>query len=137
MQDITRETIQDRYPDVPVVSPQSAAEHLFGIALENDFTLFEFFQTDVSGHSLDYSRACAVLRLFDAFLSALVRYTETAGITLVATSDHGNVEAMQERGHTRNPVPFIAFGPKESFLRDRVESLIDVTPALLAAFDSI
>lgn len=137
MQDITRETIQDRYPDVPIVSPQRAAEHLFGVAIENDFTLFEFFQTDVSGHSLDYARACMVLRLFDAFLAALVRYTETAGITLVATSDHGNVEAMTERGHTRNPVPFIALGPKEQFLRDRVESLTDVTPALLAAFDSI
>jgi bisphosphoglycerate-independent phosphoglycerate mutase (AlkP superfamily) len=44
---------------------------------------------------------------------------------------------MTERGHTRNPVPFIALGPKEQFLRDRVASLTDVTPALLAAFDSI
>ncbi len=135
MQDITRETIQDRYPDIPVVTPQRAAEHLFGIARENDFTLFEFFQTDVSGHSLDYSRACAVLRAYDLFLSALVRYTEAAGLTLVITSDHGNVEAVSERGHTRNPVPFIALGPKAAFLRERVKSLADVTPALLAAYD--
>jgi hypothetical protein len=135
MQDITRETIQDRYPDVPVITPQRAAEHLFGIARGNDFTLFEFFQTDVSGHSLDYARSCIVLRTYDKFLSALVRFTETAGITLVATSDHGNVEAMQERGHTCNPVPFIACGPKEAFLRNRVSSLADVTPALLEAFD--
>ena len=137
MQDITRETIQDRYPDIPVITPERAAEHLFAVALENDFTLFEFFQTDVSGHSLDYARACIVLRTYDKFLASLVRYTETAGITLVATSDHGNVEAMSERGHTRNPVPFIAFGPKEAFIRDRVDSLVDVTPALLAAFDSL
>jgi len=137
MQDITRETIQDRYPDIPIVTPERAAEHLFGIALENDFTLFEFFQTDVSGHSLDYARACLVLRTYDRFLASLVRYTETAGITLVATSDHGNVEAMSERGHTRNPVPFIALGPRETFIRDRVNSLVDVTPALLAAFDSL
>lgn len=137
MQDITRETIQDRYPDIPVITPERAAEHLFAVALENDFTLFEFFQTDVSGHSLDYARACIVLRTYDKFLASLVRYTETAGITLVATSDHGNVEAMSERGHTRNPVPFIAFGPKETFIRERVDSLVDVTPALLAAFDSL
>lgn len=137
MQDITRETIQDRYPDIPIITPERAAEHLFAVALENDFTLFEFFQTDVSGHSLDYARACIVLRTYDRFLASLVRYTETAGITLVATSDHGNVEAMSERGHTRNPVPFIAFGPKETFIRERVDSLVDVTPALLAAFDSL
>ena len=135
MQDITRETIQDRYPDIPIVSPQRAAEHLFAIALENDFTLYEFFQTDVSGHSMDYARACEVLRLYDKFLSTLVRLAEASGITLVMTADHGNIESIGERGHTRNPVPFIAFGPNEGFIRDKVESLVDVTPAILEAFD--
>ena len=135
MQDLTRETIQDRYPDIPVIAPQRAAEHLFRLALVNDFTLYEFFQTDVSGHSMDYARACAVLRIYDRFLSALVRCTEAAGITLVMTADHGNIEAMNERGHTRNPVPFIAFGPGEGWIRDRVNSLQDITPALLEAFD--
>ena len=135
MQDLTRETIQDRYPDIPVVAPQRAAEHLFRLALLNDFTLYEFFQTDVSGHSMDYARACAVLRVYDRFLSALVRCTEAADITLVMTADHGNIEAMGERGHTRNPVPFIVLGPSEEWIRDRVNSLQDVTPALLEAFD--
>ena len=135
MQDLTRETIQDRYPDVPVITPQRAAEHLFGIAQENDFTLYEFFQTDVSGHSMDYERACAVLRVYDRFLAALVRYVEAAGFTLVMTADHGNIEAIGRRGHTRNPVPFIAFGPGEQALRDRVNSLADITPAILEAFD--
>ena len=136
MQDLTRETIQDRYPDVATIPPQRAAEHLFAIAQKNDFTLYEFFQTDVSGHSLDYARACAVLRMYDRFLATLARFTEAAGMTLVATSDHGNVECMAERGHTRNPVPFIAFGPGEERIRAAVSSLKDVTPAILAEFDS-
>jgi len=133
MQDLTRETIQDRYPDIPVIRPENAAEHLFSIALGYDFTLYEFFQTDVAGHSLDYRRACDVLRLYDRFLGALVRYTEAAGITLLMTADHGNIEAMNEHGHTRNPVPFVAFGPGEEDFRARVNSLADVTPAVLAA----
>jgi bisphosphoglycerate-independent phosphoglycerate mutase (AlkP superfamily) len=137
MQDLTRETIQDRYPDIRVIPPQRAAEHLFSIARENDFTLYEYFQTDVSGHSLDYARACSVLKTYDRFLSSLVRYTEAAGITLVMTSDHGNIENMTERTHTRNPVPLIVFGPREDFIRQRVESLVDVTGAVLAAFDFI
>lgn len=135
MQDLTRETIQDRYPDVPVIPPQRAAEHLFQIAQENDFTLYEFFQTDVSGHSMDYARACAVLRVYDRFLSALVRYTEAAGITLVMTSDHGNIESTNERGHTLNKVPFIVDGPKEREIRDHVDSLVDITSSLLSAFN--
>ncbi len=134
-QDLTRETIQDRFPDIPVVSPQRAAENLIAIAQENDFTLYEFFQTDVCGHSMDYSRACEVLRVYDQFLTALVRYVTVSGITLVMTADHGNIEDMLSRSHTLNPVPFIAFGPKEQELRDQVKSLTDVTPAILRVFD--
>lgn len=137
MQDLTRETIQDRYPDVRIIPPQRAAEHLFAIAGENDFTLYEFFQTDVSGHSMDYARACAVLKTYDRFLAALTRFTRAAGITLCITSDHGNIESMNERGHTVNPVPFIAYGPKEAAIRERIASLCDVTPTMLAAFDSL
>ena len=131
MQDLTRETIQDRYPDMPVISPEDAASHLFALARVNDFTLYEFFQTDVAGHSMDYARACEVLRLYDRFLAALLRYVEAAGLTLVMTSDHGNIESMDEQGHTRNPVPFVAFGPKEAEIRAAVKSLVDVTPAIL------
>ena len=135
LQDLTRETIQDTFPDVPVIPPQRAAEQLFSIARDYDFTLFEFFQTDVSGHSQDYIRACSVLRTYDRFLSSLVHYTEASGITLVITADHGNIECVTERGHTLNPVPFIVFGPNEQTLRDHVSSLTDVTPALLEQFD--
>lgn len=131
MQDLTRETIQDRFPDIPVVAPEDAAEHLFDLARAYDFTLYEFFQTDVAGHSMDYTRACNVLRLYDRFLAPLLRLTEAAGITLLMTADHGNIENMSERGHTRNPVPFIAFGPQEAEIRAHVKSLVDVTPAIL------
>lgn len=134
MQDLTRETIQDRFPDIPPIEPEDAAEHLFAIARTCDFTLYEFFQTDVAGHSMDYSRACDVLRLYDRFLATLLRFTEAAGMTLLMTADHGNIEDMGERGHTRNPVPFIAFGPHEAEIRAHVKSLVDVTPAILRTF---
>ena len=122
------------FPDIPVIAPQRAAEHLFRIACENDFTLYEFFQTDVAGHSMDYARACAVLRAYDSFLASFVRSAEAAGITIIMTSDHGNIESVGTRGHTLNPVPFVAFGPRGQVLRDQVNSLADVTPAILAAF---
>jgi RsmE family RNA methyltransferase len=99
MQDLTRETIQDRYPDIPVIAPQRAAEHLFRIACENDFSLYEFFQTDVAGHSMDYARACAVLRVYDAFLAAFVRSAEVAGIA----PDHA--ELIYRRESDPPPAP--------------------------------
>ena len=137
LQDLTRETIQEHYPDIPTVTPKRAAADLMALALENDFTLYEFFQTDVSGHSMDYERACAVLKTYDQFLGELVQLAEIEGVTIVMTADHGNIEDMGERGHTFNPVPFIAFGPREKEIREKVASLEDVTPALLAVIDSI
>jgi len=136
MQDITRETIQDRYPDIPPVTPAMAAEHLYSIASANDLTLFEFFQTDVSGHSMDFMRACSVLRAYDRFLDQLLQLVEVGGATLVMTADHGNIENISDRGHTTNPVPFIVYGPRENAIRDRVDSLVDVTPAVVWAFDN-
>ena len=53
LQDLTRATIQDRYPDIPMVDPADAAQHLFDIIRANDFTLFEYFQTDVFKQLLD------------------------------------------------------------------------------------
>jgi bisphosphoglycerate-independent phosphoglycerate mutase (AlkP superfamily) len=58
-------------------------------------------------------------------------------MTIVMTADHGNIESVSESGHTRNLVPFIAFGPRETMLRKRVASLVDIMPALLAAFDTL
>ena len=136
LQDLTRETIQDRFPEVRAIDPQRAAEHLFALAQDHDFTLFEYFQTDVTGHSMDYARACRVLRTYDKFLGTLLTYIKAAGMTLVMTADHGNIENMSERGHTTNPVPFITTGPHAKHLRERVKSLKDVTPEVLALFDT-
>ena len=55
-------------------------------------------------------------------------------MTLVVTSDHGNIENMSERGHTVNPVPFIVCGPGAEGLMAKVESLKDITPAIVDAF---
>ncbi|MBP5791569.1 MAG: peptidase [Kiritimatiellae bacterium] len=136
LQDITRATVQERFPEVRPIPPERAAEHLFSIAQEADFTLFEYFQTDVTGHSMDYARACKVLHVYDRFLGTLLGYVRAAGMTLVMTADHGNIENMSERGHTTNPVPFIAVGPHAKAIREKVKSLQDVTPAMLALFDA-
>jgi 2,3-bisphosphoglycerate-independent phosphoglycerate mutase len=54
--------------------------------------------------------------------------------TLILTSDHGNLEEFHTRGHSRNPVPLLAWGRHGEFLRAKIKSLSDVTPALLRLF---
>ena len=49
----------------------------------------------------------------------------------MVTSDHGNLEDLTTRGHTRNPVPFLCWGRRGGELRARVAALEEVTPSLL------
>ena len=130
-QDITRQVLRERGYKGDLVSSQTAARHLVEIAVKHDFTLFEYFQTDRVGHTNELNIIRPVLTLLDRFLSALLRTATDAGLLVVLVSDHGNVEDMTVRGHTRNPVPLIAVGEGAEQVQAEAVSLVDVTPALL------
>ncbi|MDR2850353.1 MAG: metalloenzyme [Verrucomicrobiota bacterium] len=128
--DITRHSLQEKGLAVPVVTPQQAAEHLIQVALSNDFTLFEMFQTDLAGHSCNYGHACETLRTLDLFLDAVAKLCKTTGLLLILTSDHGNIEQIGARGHTRNQVPLVATGPGSDEIKANAASLTDITPRI-------
>jgi hypothetical protein len=94
---------------LPHRGPEAAAEILLELAGTADLTLFEFFETDEAGHARSMERALQVLLRLDAFLRALVERLP-AGWSLVVGSDHGNLEDLSIRNHTRNPVPLLGFG---------------------------
>ena len=128
--DITRATMRQRGYTGPLVTPQEAAEHLLQIALAHDFTLFEFFLTDLAGHSRKFAEAVETLALLDAFLSPVFAMAAEQEILVVLTSDHGNIECMDAHGHTTNPVPLIALGPGAAELQRGATSIMDITPRL-------
>ncbi|MDO9170716.1 MAG: hypothetical protein Q7W29_02680, partial [bacterium] len=62
-----------------------------------------------------------------------IEHRGAAPETLVLlTSDHGNLEDLSTRSHTRNPVPLLAWGPGAATLLARCTRLDEVTPALLS-----
>ncbi len=128
--DITRVSLREKGHAIPITTLQQAAEHLIQVARANDFTLFEFFQTDLAGHSCNYDHACETLKTLDVFLDSVVKLCRTTGMLLILTSDHGNIEDMGTRGHTRNPVPLIALGPGAEDMKGNATSLIDITPRI-------
>jgi hypothetical protein len=107
---------------LPHRGPEEAAAILLGLAAGADLTLFEFFESDEAGHGQAMDRAVEVLGRLDAFLRALVAGLPP-GLSLVVTSDHGNVEDLSIRNHTRNPVPVLGFGPAAA----RVGGVSDLT----------
>jgi hypothetical protein len=128
--DITRLSLREKGHTVPSVTPQQAAEHLVQVALAYDFTLFEFFQSDLAGHSCNYDHACETLKTLDLFLDTVVKLCKTTGLLMILTSDHGNIEEIGVRGHTRNLVPLVAVGPGAEEIKANAACLTDITPRI-------
>ena len=130
LHDLTREAIVPKGYTGPLITPEVAAEQLLDIAAENDFTLFEYFLTDIAGHSQNRERAEGVLSSLDRCLTKLVAGRDEETLLLI-TSDHGNIEDLGTRGHTFNPVPLIAVGPHAEEILAGASSLMDVMPHLM------
>ena len=132
--DITREALKKRGYTGPVISPAEAAMHTMAIAQEYDFTLFEFFQTDMSGHKGVEADRLQVLKRLDAFIEGLCLFPTKDHHLLLLTSDHGNIEDSSTRMHTTNKVPLIALGFGAEHMKTQVAGLQDVVPALMGLY---
>ncbi len=130
-QDLTGSSLIDLGFDVPLHSPLRAGE-IIGRASQNyHFSLFEYFQTDRAGHSRDFSRALQVLLRLEDFLAGILATVDLEVTLVLVTSDHGNIEDLSVRGHTRNPAMTLLFGSGSAALAPGLHSLVDVAPALL------
>lgn len=128
-QDLTNEQLRDKNYPVPLVTPETAGENLVRLAKLNDFTLFEYFQTDHCGHAQDWELSKILLNRLDRFVGTVISLLP-ADFCLVLTSDHGNIEDLSVKTHTLNPVPLIVWGVgAEAF--GKVNSLTDICPTIL------
>lgn len=130
-QDITNQFLVEQKYDVPIYTPEQSGTNLAALARDYDFTLFEFFQTDVAAHAQDLPRARELLERLDAFCGALIAHTDLAETLIIITSDHGNIEDLSVKDHTLNPVPLLAVGRDHLTARGRVQSLVEVTPWII------
>ncbi len=117
------------YPDIPVIDPADAGRRLASLVAEHEFVLFEYWKTDSAGHSESVPEAVEVLERFDRMLSGIVEAMDARSTLLFVTSDHGNIEDMSTKTHTRNPVPAIAYGRDHQAFAARLQggSLGDLT----------
>jgi 2,3-bisphosphoglycerate-independent phosphoglycerate mutase len=126
--DITGERARARGADVPLRDPAEAAEVLGALCREHDLTVFEFFETDEAGHARSMERALEALARLDAFLRHLVARLGPED-ALVVASDHGNVEDLSTRNHTRARVPVLGFGRAAAAVQ-AIEDLTHIAPLL-------
>jgi 2,3-bisphosphoglycerate-independent phosphoglycerate mutase len=132
--DLTNRGLKRRGENVPIIEPRKAGEIIARVGAEHDFTLFEYFLTDLAGHRQRMHRAILYLEDVDEMFGGIKSTVDFASTLLIVTSDHGNVEDLSTRGHTRNPVPLVTVGLGHERFRG-LTSIMEVTPRYTALFD--
>lgn len=111
------------------ISPAVAGERLAKLSARYGVTLFECYLTDFAGHRQKWAQAMACLQRVDAFLESVIAHLPP-NVTLLITSDHGNIEDLSTKRHTFNKVPLLAVGPHSADF-SQVDNLTGITPRIL------
>jgi 2,3-bisphosphoglycerate-independent phosphoglycerate mutase len=122
------------HPEIKLITPREAGKHLTSIVAKHNFTLFEYWLTDHAGHSQKMAFAVEVLEHFDEFLSGFLESFDPCNTLLIIVSDHGNIEDLSTKSHTRNRVPCILVGKYRDQLVNRIKNLTHITPAIIRLF---
>ncbi|HYG12376.1 MAG TPA: hypothetical protein VD835_20710 [Pyrinomonadaceae bacterium] len=130
-QDFTNGLVIEAGFDVQPRTPTEAAAALAALVAAHRFTLYEYFITDRVGHAQDMEAALGVISNLAAFVRAVLDAVDLSEATVILTSDHGNVEDLSIRNHTRNFVPTLAWGAHRAEVQRRVRTLADITPAII------
>ena len=104
------------YPDIEPRKPYDVGRALRRIAEQHDFTMFEYFLTDKAGHDQDRPMAEKILKTFDEFLGGITN-DEVLDLTILISSDHGNIEDLCENPHLKSVTDIGCRGACRSFQR--------------------
>ena len=129
-QEFTNEHLQKKGFDVPTFSPEEAGAILAHQSKKYDFCLYEYFQTDRAGHSQDMNRAKEELRKLELFLDSLLALLDLSETLVIVVSDHGNIEDLSFKGHTRNAAQTILWGSQIKTYLNKLHSITDLTPLI-------
>jgi 2,3-bisphosphoglycerate-independent phosphoglycerate mutase len=130
--DFTNKILIERGEQVSERTPATAAQILADISTKHRFTLYEYFITDKVGHAQDMVQAKVILQQLATFIRELLGLLDLDRITVILTSDHGNIEDLSVRNHTLHQVPTIIWGAKRHEVATRIQSLADITPTIVA-----
>ncbi len=104
-----------------------------------DFTLCNYANADMVGHTGSIPAVLMALETVDACLTRVIRAAEQAGARLLVTADHGNCEVMIDpatggphTAHTTNPVPLVVLDPDGDRPMRAGGALCDVGPTILS-----
>ncbi len=119
------------FTPVPVITLHDAGKRLVDLTSQYDFVFYEYYMTDKTGHSQSMPDALHVLGMLDGLLEGILQSFRHESMLLLITSDHGNMEDLSTKSHTRNPVPLVAYGKEHKKITSKSKNIMHVTPAIL------
>lgn len=134
--DFSNRRLSEAGLELPVRSAEEAGQLLASLASEYNLCLYEYFLTDLVGHRGTLNDAIELLQNLDRFLTAVVEHVDLEETAVLITSDHGNIECMDRRLHTRNPVPTLVWGPLQACLPEGEVRLEDISPSIVRFLES-
>lgn len=120
------------HPEVMPTPPKDSGKLFCQLGRNVDLIFFEYFVTDHAGHSQEMSIAVDMLERMDGFIDGMLHDFNFENDIILIISDHGNIEDLSVKTHTRNPVPLIVIGRQHSYFSSRIKSLVDITPAIVS-----
>jgi 2,3-bisphosphoglycerate-independent phosphoglycerate mutase len=129
--DFTNRLLPERGYSLPIVTPREAGARLARLGERHTFTMYEHFLTDRAGHARDMARGVEILEELEEFLDAVLSAMELSAHLVVLASDHGNLEDLSTKRHTRNPVPVVFWGEGAGETSAGVRTIADIAPAIL------
>ncbi len=115
----------------PRYTAHAAGQKLAELAAGYDFAFFEFWLSDYLGHRGSLDEARGMLERLDAVLAGLLSVWDDDAGLIALTSDHGNLEDLAHRHHTRNLVPTFLIGHARHAFAAGLTDLTRFTPAIL------
>jgi 2,3-bisphosphoglycerate-independent phosphoglycerate mutase len=104
-------------------------QRLATLAQQHDFTFFDVWLTDHAGHRWPFEKCVELIETLDSFLQGVVE--NLGDVTLLVTSDHGNLEDKSVKTHTLADVPLLVVG-KGAVHFEGATSLLEVAPNIRA-----
>jgi bisphosphoglycerate-independent phosphoglycerate mutase (AlkP superfamily) len=76
------------------------------------------------------NEAVEVLERFSDFLQGVVEQLFKTDTCILLISDHGNIEDLSVKTHTRNPVPFLSIRNNNLKIESNMHSIIQLTAVI-------
>ncbi|MEE4311576.1 MAG: hypothetical protein V2J62_06870 [candidate division KSB1 bacterium] len=129
--DFTNRELIDKGFDVPARTAEEAGKMLAGASTNFDFSLYEYFITDAVGHKQNRALAEKTLLDLDRYLHTTLTESDLNECVIMVSSDHGNIEDISIKTHTKNPVPLLIWGRQSEALFHQINAITDITDAVI------